>query len=460
MSQTRCHSQPLRPACRAAMVRTAALLGTAIALLGPAQTFAATPPRVEDRRELGYFLPKTKVVATVAQQILRCPTAARPEPEIETRIGILDRGVPDVTAFVRVDARSGFLAERTTKLTLRADGTLETFNATTEGQGGAVLAAAIKTVAVVGAGMFGGWGAAAGAALGLMPAPSDKTLKSLLPPPPPRLTCTAKITALVARRDMIIASLAKYDEAVESGTATSDQRALAARNREALATVDAGLTLVAAPVVFDPIRGDAASIADRRIDRVEYETWFGNRVSAALLDALPGRAGFSAQLRPDRAMLDRLGPGDGSLAPDVGARPYLLYRRPIPATLTVAPCTAAVTPCPIDADSDLTASKMVALPQLSGFFSIRIGRGGLFGTRQASARFDESGAPLELEYGSSSGGESIAGVIDAGREGFTTMHDAPLTARQRRKDILTADAEIDALEKALAAGSSAPPAGH
>ena len=90
------------------------------------------------------------------------------------------------------------------------------------------------------------------------------------------------------------------------------------------------------------------------------------------------------------------------------------------------------------------------MSQLSGLYSLSIGAGGIFGTREATIAFDAGGSPTRLEYGSASGGADIAGVIDSGAGAATTMHDARLNAIKRSAEEITAENDLNALLAARA----------
>ncbi|MEI9851853.1 MAG: hypothetical protein WDN24_14615 [Sphingomonas sp.] len=124
------------------------LAGTALSILavalvpaaqGQAQPGITSKPDPYNRQFL-YFLPKAAVAATVRQQITECPTdSGKLELPVLTVIGIKSKAGPDPKAAFQVDARAGFLSERSTRLALRANGTLTSFNVSSKGQGGEIL---------------------------------------------------------------------------------------------------------------------------------------------------------------------------------------------------------------------------------------------------------------------------------------------------------------------------------
>ena len=91
------------------------------------------------------------------------------------------------------------------------------------------------------------------------------------------------------------------------------------------------------------------------------------------------------------------------------------------------------------------------MPQLSGLYSIRTGRGGLFGTRAATAKFDANGVPSALEYGSTSASADLAGLVDTAGEGIGTLRDAELNKLKRQIELEEARQKLDELRAAATA---------
>jgi hypothetical protein len=388
-------------------------------------------------RELGYFLPRTRAIARVDQLIRHCPTVVDPELAVTTTIALTDLAGPDPARFIRIDARSGFLSGRTTKLALRPDGTLTSFNASTKGEGGEILS-----------GLIGLATTAASLAVGVpMPGPSGFAEGGR--PAAPRLpfACTGRVATQVARLETVEQELADLRARVAEGDETVAAHVLDDLTAESERLVDQ-LTLSTDAKVFTPAQADFATGLGqdppemiKLLDPIDYTPWFGQNgdsLRSKLQNlGVPGRYGFRASLAPNRALFDALSAGDGSPDPGRAATPYLYYRRPVPASLSVAPCLdnpggGQCAPDERDEAAAGSARKSVLFPQLSGLFSIRIGRGSLFGTRQASATFDEQGAPLALEYGSTPGGAEIAGVIGSADTAIATLRDSRTGAITRR----------------------------
>lgn len=444
--------------------------GFLLAAAAVAAVSSASPAFGQDRatasREFAYFLPRTRAIVRVDQLIRRCPTADQHAPLITSTAAVVDRAGPDPAAMIRVDASSGFLSGRTTKLVLRPDGTLISFNASTTGEGGAVLSSLIGAATTV-----------ASLAIGMPPvglAPNSMVAQGLAwrRPPPPRFECTHAVRELVARMQEVEANLDALRANIAQGTeAPGSAEVLAALTAELASLVDR-LTLSTDPHIFDPApehfdaqgdgRPNAGTVA--LLAPIDYTPWFGTNSDSLrgwLAErGVPGGYGFRATVAPNRALLGALSHGDDSSSDQAnptprGSRPtpYLYYRRPVPGTVALVPCAqpAVNGDCAPDGTRPGQAAsvqKTVQFPQLSGLFSIRIGRGSLFGTRQAAAEFDAYGAPTALQYGSTAGGAEIAGVIDSAGTATTTLRDARTGALNRRLEREKAIDELNALLEA------------
>ena len=118
-----------------------------------------------------------------------------------------------------------------------------------------------------------------------------------------------------------------------------------------------------------------------------------------------------------------------------GNQKDLVYRVPVPGKLTLTV-------------GDRSESFAIAVPQWAGPSYLKLGNGGMFGSREASAKFDAMGMPSELSYGSGGAATDIAGLLDTGREGVTALGSAELAGLQKDIAIEKARQELDALRAA------------
>ncbi|MFM5954476.1 MAG: hypothetical protein ACKOPE_09265 [Novosphingobium sp.] len=400
----------------------AGLVG-AIAVLAPAAAHAGASREYH----LGYFLPKTVVAAKLAQRIVACPSPENPDGEYESRGVIVAKAVPDYTKFFQLDAKAGFLAKRTTELNLNADGTIASANATVEGQGGPLLLSLIKTVASV-----GGLGARD------VPAATGS---------PGALTCSARISGLIKRRNDKAAAIEALEARQAREGLAAGETELLKRSRDDLEALDDALTLTSNPAKVDD-QSDSGSVA---IAPIDYSPWFGE-IGDKQRARIPGGAGATLSWEVNLKAKQSLRSAATSLDPNPGPNSAVYYRRPVPVAVKLVPlaltCPGASDPCSTAEDVRPTAAGLYAdlnadMPQLSGYFRLPIGRGGLFGSRQIAVTFDESGAPTQLKYGSESGSAEMAAQIDA-------LRDAKLDATNRRIEMLKARKELRELEQDLA----------
>lgn len=447
--------------------------------IGAAQAQDADPKH----RQFLYFLQKGNAGAVVKQRIDYCPINRGDEPRIITTVMVGAEMAPDTSLPLSMDARSGFLSKRSTKLALHADGTLASFDASSEGQGGPILATAIKTAATVASWGAGPLAGAAATALALEGEANSQALelhargarrtparRTPLVKQPVRLAieCTQEITTALARLKKVQADITSAEDALVAGGVPGSETARLVELRTEQQGLLAALSLSAGEgAEFTPRRTDFAVGIDKKrvstitttLPPVETERWFVTRTSgksatrAEVTDAfpnLPGRHGFLVTLAPDLDLLDVFA-GDGSVATTQPTR-AVYYRRAVPAVIKVVPCAALPvtnTTCSTDPTSPsakvISRSTTALLPQLSGLYSLSIGSGGLFGTREASLKLDDNGVPLAWEYGSASGGADIASVGDSALSGATTLRDASLTATKRRAEEISAENDLAAL---------------
>lgn len=480
---------------------------TALIALTPTPGAAQAVKPDPKNRQFTYFLPRTSVAVTITQRIAACPVPDPKDPTkpiglvIKTYIAPGSETYADPKAIFKVDARAGFLSKRSTKLVLRPDGTLESMNVSSEGQGGELIGSVITVAATVGS-----W---------LMPAvamrgggPQSQVAEPDRAPKYVAIRCRQEMMDALERLDVVRADIGKLESRIVDGKASATDTTLLQLRRDEEVELMGQLTLKAGEgIAFDPDRGAFApvdakkgaqeppnterpgknsSVPTKVTAAPRYEKWFerlaDDQVSYVPAEAadvalhfpeLPGRHGFVGTLKVDQAMYDALeglGPYPSLLPPEptdpklvgneardaTSRKPkaakitlnprFIYYRRPVPVMLAVKPCSAPVQNGKCEADDapgpGLAKSATFRLPQLSGLFGFSIGEGGIFGTREAAVKVDATGAPIALEYGSGSGGAQIAGVVDKGLAGATLMRDAQLAATKRSIEAITAEREL------------------
>lgn len=452
------------------MITRLMLATTALIALTPTPGAAQAAKPDPKNRQFSYFLPRANAGAVITQRIAACPVPDPQDPTKLTGLVINTYILPgtqiyaDPKAKFIVDARAGPLSKRSTRLALRPDGTLEALNVTSEGQGGELIGSLITVAATVAS-----WGTAAapaalaGALVGELRSPVIKSMPADERKPKPiyvAVRCAKPIVNALSRLEEVREDIAKLEARIVDGKASTTDTALLQLRRDEEAELVGTLTLKAGKgVEFDPDRkpGKSPPVLSQIAAAPRYEKWFerladdqGNYVKAEAADIarhfpeLPGRHGFVGTLTVNQPMYDTL---SGQPKPEqTRAERFIYYRRPVPVTLAIKPCSAPAqgdTCKPVDAPgAGLSKSATFRLPQLSGLYAFSIGEGGIFGTREAAAKLDATGAPIALEYGSGSGGAQIAGVADKGLAGATLMRDAQIAATKRRIEAITAEREL------------------
>ncbi|HZF45099.1 MAG TPA: hypothetical protein VEZ26_02105 [Sphingomonadaceae bacterium] len=425
------------------LVRPTAALCAAAVLAAGSNVTPAAAKTVPANRVLAYFLPKLQISPQISVRLLACPQG-KEGPKLASAVVVTQEYIPDPTAMVKVDTSAHLFANRTVKLELNPDGTLSTFNASSEGQGGKILTSIVKAAATV-------LPMVAGATPMKMDQPPDET----------GLKCNdatvAKLEALAATKQGIKQIEDRLIAGQGQPTDADMLTALKARQSEQIK----GLTLIVEPKASVEAESDVKKEGPPKATgpivpgnnavaeyfsllQPSYENWFAKSPEGTTVKDLPGMFGFRVSIDPVVKMASAL-KQEGSTLPG-GPSTDLFYRRPVPGVFKIYPC--ADRQCISDEKAPppgFSSVTPIRVPQWSGFQSLKIGKGGLFGTRQANAKFDAAGAPLLLEYGSKSGADDLSGVVDAGTAGVSGLRDAELNELNRQINLAKARKELATL---------------
>lgn len=375
---------------------------------------AATTPN----QSIDYYLTRTDVAVALKLTLKSCPTQADELPVIAQEWVVEAEGAADQSRLVKVDISNGFLAKRSTAFTFNANGTLSAFNSKAEGQGGAVLESVIKTA-----------GAVAGIALGGVPL-TILGLDGGEAPPLPSFVCTDAAIKKLGEIDTFGKQIRELEDRMVLAKLTAAETELLEKLRGSRTRTVKALTLVIAA----PLNGeDAAHTLTSEVSLTDkLGKWFepksGSSASTSFdILKIDGIAGYGVSVVP-------AGPVPQGANAKIGEDPerLLYYRRPVLSEVKVKDLG-----CASELDADCTETVDLDEPLMIGQWgkieTLKIGTGGLFGTREAKAKFDEFGNPLELSYGSDSGAAGIASTIGAVGDTANSI----------------ADADIDALERAV-----------
>ncbi len=397
------------------LLSTAAFLAAAFVAPAAAATAPAKP-------EISYFLARTNVGVQVALTLASCPTEPGELPEIAIEWTVAPQAAADPTKQVHVDVSTGFLAKRSNAFAFNPNGTLAAFNGSSEGQGGAVISSVLKIAGTIApllssAGIMQNAGVRAGE-LSVSQQRGYYCSKG-----------TAALLAALKDRKNTIRAL---EDKILSGDANAADLDLLDRRRKQRVAITELLTIKRAAEFAGP-QGESGSWNGNVKDPEMLKDWFTDQRSEAATGAIPfdyseikGRQGFAVTVNPvDNALASELAVGSRTL--DSKVRRALVYRRPVQAKVVVDDRSCAAGKCieELDLDGPLLIGQWGALSELP------VGDAGLFGSREAVAKFDAFGTPLEISYGSDSGAANIASTIDAAGSAVTALADADTVALER-----------------------------
>jgi len=368
---------------------------------------------------IDYYLTKTDLSVKLKMTLRDCPKAAGEYPDIAAEWIVEAEGAADTDNPVKVDISNGFLVKRSTAFTFNPDGTLAAFNAKAEGQGGVVLESVLKTLGVAAR-------LAAGSPIqvyGESDTPKPPAMKN---PHACSLAARENLAKLSANKDAI----RQIEDLVLPGKATSAQIAELDTLRKRQPGLQKKLILTLPVTLTD--RGVNIGMTGTVRTKEKLGKWFaqdgseeakgGTLFDLANLDGVEGYVVDVEAAGPT--------PAGGENPSKVEPQRLLVYRRPVPAIVKVtdAGCTENdTTKCTETVDTETP----LLIAQWGKIETLKIGAGSIFGSREAKAKFDEFGTPLELSYGSESGAEGIASAIGTAGDTATSVADADIGALER-----------------------------
>ena len=429
---------------RNGLLAAAALSSLALPCAATAQT-RDPAARKSSPKYLTYYLPKAQVAAAVSQRLVRCEGKGDDaEIEVETTWTLKARAVPDYKRPITIDVSSGFLAARTVGMKFNPDGTLVSINAKSTGQGGAVLASAIKL---------------AGTLAPLVAGAPVVTASGETPE-----LCRSEIVALLERHAELAGRIDMIEAVIAEGNASTTQKDLLALYRLRLLAIEDGLTITGPAgnlstqvAKLEPCKdgGECKPEGSAIIAKFDYSKWFLDPASSK--KDIPGSEhGFVVRWAGSAAATESLARDKWSRWRD-GDLKQLVYLRPVPAILIGMPCADAPTAirCTPDENSPhASASLEFAIPQLSPRFALPVGSAGIFGSREVAASFDSWGRPTELTYGSDPGATAIAETIDAVGATATSIHNAELNAIKHEIELEEAKEKLEAFQQPVENGTA------
>lgn len=385
---------------------------------------AAQPALAKAKPEIAYYLPRTAVSVTVSMTLLSCPVEAGEQPKIDTQWTVTATGEADPKQLVRVDVSSGFLAKRSNAFEFYPNGTLAQFNGSSEGQGGAFIGSVLK---------------AAGAVAPLFSPGRNPTWASTSAPMieySDRLYCSQDVMSTLDLLGKTKAEIRGLEDKVLQGTATSTEIELLERRRAKRAALVEALTIEES-AQFKPdsqgeIQGEVANWIGIVGGPDLLEDWFTNDPNKGGKIAfdrtkVAGLKGFGVTINPADFALARTLP-EGAVVDRTKPQRSLLYRLPVMAKVVATDlnCTGPKCAKKLDLDANLPIGQWGRVRELP------LGSAGIFGSRQASASFDEFGTPMKLSYGSDSAAASIGSTIETAAGTANAVADSETTSLERQ----------------------------
>ena len=401
--------------------KTLASVALAALALGVAQ-----PATAKTKPEISYYLPRTAVSVTVTMTLLSCPAEAGEQPKIDTQWTVAAHGEADPQHLVRVDVSSGFLAKRSNAFEFYPNGTLAEFNGSSEGQGGAFISSVLKAAGAV-APLF------SGPRLAGQYTESQQSIAL-----EQRLYCSQDVIATLDLLRQTKVEIRGIEDKVLQGTATAADLDLLDRRRAKRAALVEALTIEETAHFKEDSRGKIQG---------EIFTWIGSVGGPELLKdwftsdpkkrgpiafdrtKVPGLIGFGVTINPTDSALASVLPDDAAaVAVEPKLQRSLLYRVPVLAKVVVTDlnCTGS------DCEEVLALDAPLPIGQWGVVRELPVGSAGIFGSRQASASFDQFGTPMKLSYGSDSGGASIGSTIEAAGDTANAIADSETVALERQ----------------------------
>lgn len=419
---------------RKSNVITTILSTASLAWVAPAQ--AETEQSADPfRLTLDYHLPEVKIGFAVSHMITACPTGT----------GLDGFAMDTVTAIkpvygqgeqIFINPKGNLFVDRQVKLEFYENGTLKSFNGSSTGQGGKIVAAAIKAASFAAT-------LAAGVPVVAAVAPSG-------------VRCKDKIVQLLQQKDGLEAQLAILKQALLNQGASENLLLQITRNEAALADTLSRLTVSPDPVIWmpttsqdmpsDPVPADLSVWfePDSRINLTQAFADFGlGQVLAFRTEAtfvtkpVEETKDEQAKQKEQRSLVYR----------ELGVVKVTLEPRDSfsPGELTGVEEARART-----AYEDTKAKATVKVPQIGKLKIIPFNGSGIFGSRSVAATFAQTGELTSIGFTSTGGADALAGVVDASVAAGIEQRDLETNATKREVERRTQANALEALIEAEA----------
>lgn len=419
----------------------------------------STPAQAGDA-EIEYRLPKTTIGFAVSHTITSCPDANNPAARFDMKVNTAVAPVSGAGATVLVNVKGGLFVDRDVKIEYHKDGIIKSFNASSKGQGGPLLASALKAGAFVG-GLATGTGLPVAAAVAAGDA-GGPVAPAAVPPPP--LECQPWVIEALATRAGLVNKLADLQSLSIMTAPTVKRLESVALLSGSITAIDKRLTVTGERALWVPSK--VAASFDKDLNAGELRVWFTQfGIDAAGKTALKNelsKAGYGQALTFKATGRVAGKVTDAAAPPTKAMRALYYYTKPASAKASIKPKDA------FDAGSATKGAAALALlryqnasnkastkvPQLGVLRNLPFDGSGLFGSRGVSASFSESGELASIGFSSAGGSEALASTVDAAVASGADLRDARLNNLNREIELLTAENELRELLKGDVAETS------
>lgn len=401
-------------------------------IFAAAITLGAIPILPASARDvvLTYKIPKAVVGFGLSHTISKCPDNKGEGIEIDVATAV--KPVYGAGETVKVNASGNLFVDREVKLEFYDNGTLKSFNGTSTGQGGKLVAAGIKLASFAGSFIPGPPAA--------LPQSTDGK---------PVLACHDWVAGAIASKASTAAYLSSLESQVVASGLSDKLAGEIASAKAKVAALDALLTVEAQPAYWAPSKS-ALAFSDT-MKAGDLGTWFKSVPDEGLDTALE-KAGYG-QLQA----FTLTGGFDQAPSPgDIGSAAVrsLVYREPATAKVSMKPNAPFAMPAGSDPIEIALAAQAYAateqatkvkVPQVGSLVRIPFDGSGMFGSRAVSAAFSESGDLTSIGFTNTGGADALAGVVDATTAAASELRDARLNNIKRDIELRTKQKELEDL---------------
>lgn len=409
------------------------------AIMTTASLGCAAPSHAKDVT-LEYHLPAVQIGFAVSHMITSCPDAKGKGFAMDTVT--LIKPVYGRGEEIKINPKGNPLIDRQVKLEYHENGTLKSFNGSSTGQGGKVVAAAIKVVTF-----------AVTTALGVPVAPSAFALDGQTTTQP--IQCKPKILALLKQKDDLETQLASLKQTLISKGSSDNLLLQITRTEAAIADTVSRLTVRPDRLFWTP---DAKEPSFKgKIDQADLTIWFES-VKPEILQRAFYNQGLGQILAFE--VSGKFKAVEGWQATPTGSVKALVHRVPRMVTATLKPAQQFEVPKDHLAPADVAAARAahkgteveetIKVPQIGSLKIIPFNGSGIFGSRAVAATFDQMGELTSIGYTSTGGADALAGVVDASVAAAMALRDDRLNDIKREVELRTQTKALEDLIEAEA----------